>query len=864
MKTNRIRVSPSDGGRLLTSLSAEAGGIANYTVKLDWRRELDREVRAEGEDLFTPNIRKPVQPPTEDPITLVVHIQRPNRQTAVVVGTKTTLWRYFGTDDGRYVLGIDGEPYVEDGYFDDDPGVWIEIGSGFAADGRRWEAVGINGYLVLNNGRDLPMTYRLEHMSVKPIYELRELGIASVGSIAEHDGRLLLMDIRQIEETAHTAWMAGGTPYSRYTDEATIDRYQWRIFPSMQDEPRRYGSSIGCTVNPESNVITLDYAAKSIEPGMELLVVGAGENGSNLLVSVTWVSGKTVSVADAAITKAGDSARTAAEQARVNESNAQQVLDSAEITLAAARTTLANAQAASSAEPTSEELRRRVVDASTQVDDSLAKVNEATVDLEEAKAATIEAEAKIKTLTTTLSASDALGSIAGKYSDLQGDGSAILKALSLRHLLIVYKETGIYIGGYTGDADSPYEYEQVTIPMASAMRYRNTLICVNGAWHLYAGANEFYRFDLTNRVPVPVPELEGCGRSFFDALSQITLGPELRPQNTFTEPQMVIDVPDIHARYMLDGRAVFPEFTTTDAFGNTYGRFLIMGNPPEEATFSLRKIIEDTEELIFAADNPITKEIFICYPSETQDKGIRLHYESGTAGTTAAHYTAAAYVVRPDNVQAARENWFVMGTPDGKVLRYGLVAANTQPSGLVRASKTGSTVTSDVAFFTERMVGRTIAFANGERFAITGFTDQQTVTVLGSGNVSRQAFSIEPGIWHRRGQGYTSILKSCLEALGQPDTEKRLLGYVPMLSSRSHQSPLAIALAGAVNPSQPVDVLSTTIKQPLANNMIKTLMQSHYFGDSITVTGMNNPVEIVGRSFEVVAVRSSEVGRKAV
>ena len=192
-KSQPIEIRPSAGGRLMTGASSEAAGIANWTIKRDFRRDLDGEVRSEGCDQFAPDPSNPAQPATNgEPITLIAMVRQPNGRAAVVVGTKTTLYRYFGLDNGAYFE--DG--YIEAGYFDDNPGNWITIGGGFSTSGRRWEALSINGYLVLNNAADLPLTYRVEELEARPIHELREQGIASVGTIAEHDGILVCGDIR--------------------------------------------------------------------------------------------------------------------------------------------------------------------------------------------------------------------------------------------------------------------------------------------------------------------------------------------------------------------------------------------------------------------------------------------------------------------------------------------------------------------------------------------------------------------------------------------------------------------------------------------------------------------------------------------
>lgn len=91
-------------------------------------------------------------------------------------------------------------PYFDSDYFNDNPGEWLVIGTGFSDEGKRWQAVDLNGYVVLNNGVDLPQAYRVEWSEVKPIYELRELGVASVGVVSELESYLIIENVRQIKD----------------------------------------------------------------------------------------------------------------------------------------------------------------------------------------------------------------------------------------------------------------------------------------------------------------------------------------------------------------------------------------------------------------------------------------------------------------------------------------------------------------------------------------------------------------------------------------------------------------------------------------------------------------------------------------
>lgn len=211
----------AEDARLITRTSAARAGIADLTVKQDFRTDLDQIIRREGYDYFWPNntgdlannpgnqpfpwqTPPPGSDPEQEPITLIHQSRRPNGEHAIIVGTQTKLWRFIGFDEGAYAEGTGANAYFEEApaanapYVADGTGEWMLIGSGFSEDGHRWEAEDINGYTIFNNGVDLPVTYRIEETEVVPIYELREQGIASVGTIGETSGILICADISEI------------------------------------------------------------------------------------------------------------------------------------------------------------------------------------------------------------------------------------------------------------------------------------------------------------------------------------------------------------------------------------------------------------------------------------------------------------------------------------------------------------------------------------------------------------------------------------------------------------------------------------------------------------------------------------------
>jgi hypothetical protein len=87
-----------------------------------------------------------------------------------------------------------------------------------------------------------------------------------------------------------------------------------------------------------------------------------------------------------------------------------------------------------------------------------------------------------------------VSSLVGRYS-LQGDNSEITTAVSLRDWLVIFRATGIYMGRYTGDPNSPFvftpKYAGSNVPL-----WPDAVANVKGDYLLYpARGNRMYRFD---------------------------------------------------------------------------------------------------------------------------------------------------------------------------------------------------------------------------------------------------------------------------------------------------------------------------------------------------------------------------------
>lgn len=223
------------GGQLMSRHSHELAGFGNFVIKRDFRRDFDAEIRAEGTVFYQTNFdavgdqpypQRQGESETFRPITLLHQARRPNGQTGTIAGTYSTLYRHYASADSAYIEDAETGPYVESGfvvddyvddtgdpryvvedYFTDSEGGWVVIADGFSQQGLRWEALTINGWSVFNNGYDLPHTYRVEHNVAYPNYEMRDAGIARVGTIAELNGILIGMDVYEFKEGRLAAQM---------------------------------------------------------------------------------------------------------------------------------------------------------------------------------------------------------------------------------------------------------------------------------------------------------------------------------------------------------------------------------------------------------------------------------------------------------------------------------------------------------------------------------------------------------------------------------------------------------------------------------------------------------------------------------
>lgn len=796
------------------------------------------------------------------PITLIHEARRPNGQKAIVVGTPTTLYRYFALENGEvFEDGVfDSPPEPNAPCFSGDLGDWIILATGFDPDAQRWEAVSINGDSIFNNGRDPVFTYRVEQISSKAVYELRESGVAAVGCIAEYFGILNCADISEIQadkflelfdpigvtrSVAKMASQTGNTVTSTgdifdtenrtivfadgtrkntvaYTnpketfvdgdpDEVPLQPFTLRVqahqigsfFSAPSVATQLEGSPDVTSASPvfdiahvgmrmryvngwssvvlafvDVNNITLtdpapmdltnlpffmvsephqasvDFKVFALAPIFTADMVGRNISWDDGTVRriVGFIDAQNVYVdADMAIENdiigIDNPATYAAYTARefINRVAYRRIWSMEE------KPTRFDPIYKGSMEAGSFILKLDQPAKSVKIGDQLivagagtagVNVSGTVVYVAANRVIALDQRAARTVVSVPVEKADAADSIVG-FEEIQDDTSGIIAMLELDGSLVIYKDTAVAYSRFTGNVEKPFQTVLRRISSSHALFYRNTLVLVNNAMHLYAGRNSFYRLTSVDQFPREVPELEVCKDKFFS-----------------------------------------------------------------------RAALENSK-WIFAANNILTKEIFIGnFPYTGSDRVLCIDYltQPMTVSTSDMTISAAASVKRPiaGAVVGELEDWFLMGTPMGVMLLYGLVTLQSATFG-----------------------GALSVFYRREK-------NPYDATKI----------------------SYPSCLKSGLSAFGSASSEKDMRSWVALLSSKSPQTQILFRLYGTRNPVEAPALLVETLV-PADENLVSLFCRQHYFQDEITIAeGVDNPLELVMRIMEISGVRSKSFTRR--
>ena len=286
-----VTIHPAQGGALIGSASDDIpitdeknflSSSANYTEKLNFRREVDGELRREGWELFAPTgsddaiydqfpIRGLYQFAGSDGTPVLIAVAGP-RVLKLNAGDRRYAINYlvdalnippteeYATSDGQdgtyrdEYFNNEGEDFTweviytfpnhmdakeEDGTYKDP----------FEGGAYRWEFVELRNHLIINNGVDLPIVYKSEYSQAYPLYGLRENGIVSVGTISGFQDRLFCADLRVISSGFDTWFENAENPYGPIEGtpqfgSVRTQRYQYRVIYSAEGDPKLWNAGV--------------------------------------------------------------------------------------------------------------------------------------------------------------------------------------------------------------------------------------------------------------------------------------------------------------------------------------------------------------------------------------------------------------------------------------------------------------------------------------------------------------------------------------------------------------------------------------------------------------------------------------------
>lgn len=807
----QLTVKPADGGTLITRAAAADVGAQRYTAKVNWRRDLTDEMTREGWDYFNPlpgedDFRTFPFPGSTFPINLIHHVRRPNGESAIVVGNATTLYRFNTVLEGYtttdYANGVlDGPPGALLQPYFATPTRWQIIGAGFDPDGRRWEAVDVNGSTVFSNGVDLPVEYRVEYWEAKPLYELREQGIICLGTIGEDSSILMGGDTTEIDSTdmdtvlglvtsgTVTVYQSGfdrnrnvnatstgtvvtaNTAFFQNSDvgrvivwsngkrQTILSRNSETQIVVAPGDAVPLGRTFHITDSQQvstSNAFKITASASFFTSEMDGKVLSWPDGSVRTIVEVV---SPTVAIVDsdwpiqAGVVKYDNpKAYLGLENLKtaVNLSRPNTPLGYSQRQYRAIWSELEHPTRFAVRIPCTFEARSNVI-AVTRTNRSIKTGDVVAIEGAGEAGGTLQTTVtgtgpgvitiKDKTVVSGSGSVTRFSSIGGTagYEDLQDDGSAILKIARLQGRVILYKDSNIFVGRYTGSADRPFEFERIVASHGRSLYFRNTLVSINNRTHFYAGRNRFYQFDLVSRVPTPIESADYVSNLFYDTAN-----------------------------------------------------------------------IADTEE-IYAADNHLTQEVWITCPS-SPTKTLCFDHVYSTFSTIDFAFTAAAPVKDPSApLVKETSNWFLMGTSNGVLVQYGL---SDKPTDAWDDKK---------AIWYRR---------NSRPYSETKAS-------------------------------YQATLSSGLIHFGDPYNEKRVTSYNLQFSSQQVDGPVAeVAFYTALNQESDEFTLGTmNISSVGSRGLVPLHTIAHYIRDEVR-TNVQKPIRLHQRTWEFGQVASKSYHRK--
>ncbi len=824
-----VTVTPLNGGQLVTRATSSVAGISNYTKKLNWIRVLEQEHRRHGYDLFVPLpsaddfADQPYPAAADDTINLVYLSRRANGSSAVIAGTPSRHWK-FSLDLGDYIEDYLGQPYVlgdSNGPYFEVPTRWQLIGDGFSTDGHRWESSTVSGTTIFNNGVDLPTAYRIDWSSEAPLYELREQGILTVGTITEHQSMLMAADITELATDADLDLLLGLVNSSPIT--------------VTQDGRRVSGTTSATMTGGVTGVITANAAFFENTGGP----FGTGDVGRIVVfadgqrVSVTgYTSATQVSVAP--IDAATITAQVLGATFYVSD------LPNFTLSTRSAYSVIASAPLFDASF-----VGRRIGWASGESRTVMQYISTTHVKVDR---------------DTPIAAAPILYENPDTYAALtnNGDGTYSVGSTNLgtspdrRQTRVLWSLPG----GPTRFAAAIPVTATAGSPILTTTRSIRSITVGQAVAVANAGTNGGLLIVDANNNPITVTDIgpgyirlsyaaqtsttEGeiqltdsvgslIGYADLDddgsgILKMLTLQDQLviykdtsfflgRFTGLVAQPFVFELVPAAH------GQTLHYRFT----LANLNGRAHIYAGRNSFYTFDLTTrlpqlmqkadLVQDlfydyasfaNTNAIFTADNQVTQELYFVCPQNTGDPVLAYDYRYDTFSTSDMQFTAGAMVKSPaDNTASETEDWFVMGNSAGTVLIYG---STTGPVPL---------------------------WDNGKEIYYR--------------RSARPYSPLKTG-------AYDSVLRSGQSDFGDEMNEKRMTRYVAQFASQQGASPtFTVKFYTAKNQSEsPVLKAQKTVTDADSHGLVPVHLLFHNMQEELTISGYDNPTRLHSRIFEVI------------
>ena len=887
-----ITIHPAQGGALIGSASDDVpitqesnylSSSANYTDKVNFRRETDGELRREGWELFDPKDNESIAVWGNNVSFDAIDSKLPIRAIHQFPGTDGTpvliaiaggkVWRLrSGEDNYAQDYLFPDELYADNPNVSGDQEYWLSadedfywqpiyafqrhidvvdsygsLVSPFEGGAYRWEIVDVQNHIIINNGVDLPIVYKSEWPVAEPLYSLRENGVIAVGTIGVFQDRLFCADLTVVVD-GYGVLFNTSDPYGYVYDNPSygsfkVQRYQYRTVYSAEGEPKLFNS--GAIIN--SNVVmesgglsgtldvnpsgtysfTPDYNYKIGTPGSMYQLHSDGMFQGDEAYTVNMVSPiatiKTVDEDDSSLLVSGiflSQDTGAAVDFYAVDPNDQTQQYSADY-------------GRDGVYGTSDDVPGDYF--STAGEYKLVNTLGDNLILEDPETANPLSVGAYSVVLRPYA--EQLRSPAA-FNEFAQDGSRILKMLELGDKLVVYRDSGYFFVSKTNNQTFPFAIE----PRYKGGRvadFRHTIINVDGNTHIFMGNSGIYSINRSSTEPKPI--------------SMFEIGPPFW--------QMV---------------------------------------PP------------DLSEFVYAVDNPVTREVFINCPlgllknsagDFIDERGDVIYSDKNF------QYALGAGLYADDKKESGDQEYWgldVTSVPEPKI-SWGVIAYDyvNQTLSTIDASFTScayirkpkhNRIGPEEAWF---VMG--IHQANEDEYIYPGtqFRDDYKYggVLVRYGYGPPAINEREPyRIYSRLGYGYESRIKSGLIDFGDSFSDKEVRSYVLELSSKYGTTPVRVKISTTTAPqgTEQIETMQTVDGKEIEyvqlnnlkdENMIPMYIRAPYIRDEIIVlpdydysgevlleegyveeqeeffdtdqpTVIDNPIKIVGRTFEVSGIDS--------